>query len=150
MRTGRQAFVAVAILTAVLLAVVAIREVFFGYTAYFLLVPGATGSMDGKPAEGWLHRGGKGHLLIVTREVAGRRDSYWIRRPDERSWQVLHCGDWSAPRCPLIAVGDVNPPCLSSAFLQIPGSDVPGRTPGCDASAIVFAANDGERSAVSW
>lgn len=150
MRTGRKVLLAATIAAAALFAVVVIREAFFGYTAYFVIVPGARVLADGKPAAGWLHRGGKGQLLIVTRDVAGKRDSYWINRPDHRGGYVLSCGDWTAPKSPLVAIGDVNPPCLSFSFNQPPISDSPKPSPKFGRATVEFTAEDGKRITVAW
>src|SRR5712692_7914106 len=111
MRTGRKALSIAAITIGVLFTLLVVREAFFSYTVYLLIVPSARISTDGKPTSGWLHRGGRGRLLILTRNSSGNRESYWIELPNERGGFVSLCGGWTAPRFPLIPIGDWGP-CL--------------------------------------
>jgi hypothetical protein len=149
MRNGRKALTTIAIAIFVLFALVVIREAFFGYRAYFLIVPGAEVFTDGKPSVGWLHRAGKGQVLILTRSVSGLRESYWIRRPGEKAGGVSDCGDWTAPKSPLISIGDVNPPCLVLATGP-PKENRQKRSPTFGLRVLEFTADNGERLKVAW
>ena len=127
-----------------LFALLVVREAFFSNAVYFVMVPGAKLSADGKPAVGWLHRGGKGQLLILTRSVSGKRESYWISRPGERGGWASGCGDWKAPKSPLFVIGDVNPPCLV-VTTETPSETPPKRSPVFGPRSVEFYAGDGTR-----
>ena len=137
-----------------LVAFVIIREAFFGYTTYLFIVPTAKLFADGKPERGWPHRNSKGKALIVTRTASGKRESYWIQYGGKKGGWVSSCGDWSAGRFPLIAIGDVNPPCLS--IIADPGNEVradEGRQrplPLFGTEFVEFTAKNGDRIKVTW
>ena len=150
MRTGRKLLRTAAIVAVVLVALLGIREAFFGYTAYFVIVPGAKVFTDGRPSAGWLHRGGKGQLLIVTRTASGRRESYWVNRPEEKAGSVRACGDWVAPRLPLIAIGHANPPCMFIEGALIEDSSPSPRPPVFGSRFVEFTAEDGARVRAVW
>jgi len=148
MRRGRKVLAA----AIVLLALVIVREAFFSMTSYYVIVPGAKLFTDSKAAAGWLHRGGKGQSFIVTRIVSGRRESYFIQYPGEKGGWVSGCGNWTAPRFPLVATGDFNPPCL---LVGIVGSDPPKttppeRSPVFESRSVAFIADDGTGLKVLW
>ncbi len=150
MRTRRKALTIAAAVVGLLLALVVVREAFFGYTVYFIIVPGAKLFTDGKPVAGWLHKGGKGQLLILTRNVAESRESYWISRPGDRGGSILSCGHWTAPRFPLVAIGDVNPPCLSFFFAESSKPNPPKRSAIFGKTSVEFTGDDGGRIKVAW
>jgi len=77
----------------VLLSLAIVKEMFFSYTEYFVIVPRADLYSDGVPVSGWLHWGGKRRALIVTRNGRGKRDFYWIAIPDEEGGGIRSCGD---------------------------------------------------------
>jgi hypothetical protein len=152
MRSIRKTVTSVVLIVAALAAVLVVREAFFGYTAFFVLVPWAKISTDNKPTEGWLHKGRKWQCLFLTRIVSGRRESYWISRPGEKSGGVASCGHWVASRFPVIAIGDVNPPCVTIAnddLLERRPSTFK-RMPAFGTKTIEFTADDGGRVKVSW
>ena len=150
MRSGRKALTLAAAVPGLLLGLLFVRESFFGLTAYFVMVPGAKVFCDGKPVTGWLHKGGKGKFLILTRTVGGKRESYWIRRPDDGGGSVQSCGDWTAPRFPLVAIGDVNPPCLPFAVPASTEPEPPERSPHFGERWVEFTGNDGGRIQATW
>lgn len=153
MRTGRKVLAAAAIAVGVLFTLLVIREAFFGYTAYFVIIPGAKVFVYGKPSAGWLHRGGRGQFLILTRSVSGRRESYLISRLDEKGAHVHSCGDWAAPRFPVVAIGDINPPCSSIVVLNNePGPKValPNRALIFRERSVEFTADDSGRVKTTW
>ncbi len=86
-----------------------VREAFFGYDSYFVIIPGAKLYADGKPASGWLHRGNGGHTFILTRSLSAKRESYWISLPGEKGGWVGSCPKWAASRFPLVAINDLFP-----------------------------------------
>lgn len=132
-----------------LVASITVREAFFGYTAYFVIVPGAKVSTDGKRSEGWLHRSSKGEVLILTRVISGRRESYLIRGPGEKGGWISNCGNWSAPKFPLVAIGDVNPPCIHIA--GEPSTEKPSpRLPIFGLQFVEFTADDRKRIKAVW
>ncbi len=150
MRSRRKVLAAAAIAVGVLLTLVVIREAFFGYTAYFVMIPGAKVFVDGKPTTGWLHRGGRGQFLILTRSVSGRRESYLVSRPDEKGAHVQGCGDWAAPRFPVVA-GDINPPCSSLVGMNDESKvSAPKRALIFGERSVEFTADDGDRMKTSW
>lgn len=58
-----------AVVCGVLFALVVIREAFFSYTAYFVIVPSVKIYADGKPTSGWFTKAAKG-VPISLPEVA--------------------------------------------------------------------------------
>jgi hypothetical protein len=149
MRTTRRVLTTAVVAIGVLLGIVVIREAFFSLTAYFVVVPGARLFSDGKPLAGWLHRGGKGQLLILTRNVAGKRESYWISVPGERKGWVSGCGEWSAPRFPLVPIFDVNPPCVVWAAAPVQATPLK-RAPVFGPRFVEFTSDDGGRLKAVW
>ena len=148
MQVDRKILKAAKGLTFVLVALFVLREAFFGYTAYFFIVPSAKLFTNGRPSAGWMHSGGK--VLILTRSISGRRESYWISLPGERRGSVRSCGDWSAPRFPVVAIGDVNPPCLSLVVDDTPKKGPLSRSPTFGSSSVAFIGDDGNRLRVDW
>ena len=139
----RKALKITGVVIGVLFALVVIREGFFSLTAYFVIVPGAKLYSDGTPIPGWLHKGGKGQLFILTRNGASKRESYWIDIRDGTFHGVRDCGEWAAPKLPLVAIGDVNPPCFSFPQMTI-------RPLIFGARFVEFTARDGRRVRASW
>jgi hypothetical protein len=139
-------------LIGVLAALIVVREGFFSNTAYFVIVGGARLYADGKPVSGWLHKGGKGRIFILTRNGIGKRESYWVNMPGERIASILGCGDWTAPKFPLVAIFDVNPPCfsISQADQHNPISKLPERRPDFGIRFLEFTADDGGQIRTSW
>src|SRR5579872_4499677 len=103
----------------ILLALVFVREAFFSLTSYFVIVPGASLYSDGKLTPGWLHKGGNGQFFILTRDTTSKRESYWVDVREGTFHGVRDCGQWAAPKFPLVAIGDVNPPCFSVPQMRI-------------------------------
>jgi len=122
---------------------VVIREAFFSLTAYFVIVPHATVYANDKPTSGWLHKGGKGELFILTRDEAGKRNSYWIDTRESVYHGVRDCRNWAAPKFPLVEIGDVNPPCFSFPTMVI-------RPLRSGARFLEFRADDGSQIKASW
>jgi hypothetical protein len=135
-----------------LFALLIVHEVFYSaYTDYFVLDPGPKLYINGKAVSGWLHRSIKGHNLILTLNRL-KHESYWITMPEERGGSVRSCRDWAAPRFPLIAIGDVNPPCF---FIVVSESPAPmpkslARNPNFGPRFAEFTADDGSRVKASW
>ena len=98
-RPRRKLFVALGIV-ALLVAFVIIHEVFFRYTTYLFIVPRAKLFANGKPDQGWLHRGSRGQSLIITRTGSGKRESYRVQYRGEKGASVSSCNGWSAGRYP--------------------------------------------------
>ena len=149
----RTALKITALVVGALFALVVIREAFFGYTAYFVIVPGARVYADGKPISGWLHRRKKGDRFIVTRSDSARHESFLFTLPNnERDGGVISCGQWAAPRFPLVAIGDVNPPCSGFDFGgdSKPRPKTPERNFRVGPRFLEFTADDGNRIRTSW
>jgi hypothetical protein len=148
----RKALKIAGLLLGIPLAVVVVREAFFSNTAYFVIVPGAKLYTDGIPASGWLHKSVRGRVLILTRNAGGKSESYWITMPDEKDGWISSCGDWAAPALPLIAIGDVNPPCLAFELAEGPSRSPrpPLRAPTFGPQFVEFTADDGTRVKTSW
>jgi hypothetical protein len=141
----------IAIPVAVFVAFVFVREAFFGYTVYFTIVPRGKVFMNGRSVSGWLHSADKGQLLIVTRSVSGRRESYWISMPGEKGGSVRACGqDWTAPRFPVLAIGDVNPPCLFPVIAVDDAVPPLERAPVFGQRSVEFTSDDGVRLKAAW
>ena len=152
-RPRRKLFVALGIIV-LLVAFIMIHEAFFGYTTYLFIVPTAKLFADGKPAPGWLHRGSKCKCLIVTRIASGKRESYWIQHGGKSGgWGVRSCGEWSAGRFPLIAIGDVNPPCpliFADPGTRIEGGRSTQALPVFGTQFMKFTAENGDELKVTW
>jgi len=148
----RKALKITGLVVGVLLALVVVREAFFGYTAYFVIVPGVKLYADGKAISGWLHKGGKGRAFILTLSGSGKPESYWITVPGERNGWISSCGDWAAPRFPLVAIGHVNPPCFSFVNAEDPNPAPKPleRKPTLGTRFVEFTADDGRRIKTSW
>src|SRR4051812_32200731 len=152
-RPRRKLFAALGIVVLVA-GLVMIREVFFGYTTYLFIVPTAKLFVDGKPEQGWLHRGNNGKILIVTRTASGKRESYWVQYRGEKGASVRSCDGWRAGGFPLIAIGDANPPCFS--MVADPGTEArpnerpQRRLPLFGARFVEFIADNGDRLKVIW
>jgi hypothetical protein len=148
----RKALKIAGLLLGIPLAVVVVREAFFSNTAYFVIVPGAKLYTDGIPASGWLHKSVRGRVLILTRNAGGKSESYWITMPDEKDGWTSSCGDWAASALPLIAIGDVNPPCFSLLLAERPNPspETPERKPIFGQRFVEFTADDGTRIKSSW
>jgi hypothetical protein len=149
MRIGRKLLTSASLALVVLLALMVIREAFFSLTAYFVIVPGATVFAGGQPTPGWVHRGGNGQNLIVTRPISGRRESYWVIMPGEKNGWVRGCGEWSASRFPVLAIGDTSLPCLDWGGGSTQ-SDPPQRDPVFGPRSVEFTSNDGTRLKIAW
>jgi hypothetical protein len=137
-------------LTMGVLLVLMIARAYFGNTSYFFIVPGARLYADGEPVSGWLHRGAKRRSFILTRSDGSRTESFYIAMPNEKGAWILSCGDWAAPRFPLVALGDYSA-CLSE-FGDRPDSTPkkPERTPIFGSRSVEFTADNGSRLKISW
>src|SRR5436190_219864 len=148
----RKALKRAVLIFGVLVALMIVREAFWGYTQYFVMVPGAQLYSGGKQVSGWLHRGAHGREFILTRRGSTKRESYWITLQDEKVGGVRICDDWSAPRFPVVAIGDVNPPCFNFVTTEDPNPrpKSPERKLGFGPRFIEFTADDGTRIRTSW
>jgi hypothetical protein len=136
----------------VLFALAAIREAFVGYNAYFVIVPGAKLYTDDKPVSGWLHQHRTGRAFILTLSGPNRRESYLIDLADKKGARTSNCGDWTAPRFPLIPLGDWNP-CQTHITFASPNDPTPKsleRRLDFGSRFIEFTADDGRRIKTSW
>jgi hypothetical protein len=71
-----------------------------GYTTWYLMLPKAHLTLDGKPSGGYLHKTSDGKTIVLTRTDTERHESYWIiltRHPGANQGRV-------APHLPLAAV----------------------------------------------
>jgi hypothetical protein len=114
-----------------------------GYTVWFLRVPDAVITVNGTRASGWAHKTTKdGHTMFFTRADSKKTETYDLVFIEDGNGHVLSCGTWVASRMPLIAVGDVNPPCF---FEGLAGHDLT-RGP----RSIAFTTYDGTRLEAHW
>lgn len=148
----RKALKITGLVVGTLLVLAVVREAFFSYTAYFIIVPGARLYADGKAISGWLHKGDKGRAFILTRGGSGKPESYWIAMPGERNGWISSCGGWAAPSFPLVAIGDVNPRCFSFVNSEDPNPTPKPleRKPLFGPRFVEFSADDGSRIKASW
>ena len=150
----RKALKIAAILIGFLFTLIVIREAFFSPTAYFFRFPGAELFADGKPTQGWVHRNRTNNILILTLALEHSRETYWINLPNEKKGGVASCNRWIASRFPIIAIGDVVPPCLFDASGE--------REPGYPviesidrhfvrrAKSVEFIADNGSQIQIRW
>jgi hypothetical protein len=139
----------------VLLAVMIARLMFSGEYALFFLVPGSRFVADGKPVSGWLHRGTKGRMLIVTVSRSAGSETYWIALQEEKPGGVARCDAWGSSRFPILVFGDVVPSCLFDAGgEQEDGLPHPSQRVNRDLATgkkwIEFTADSGSRVHASW
>jgi hypothetical protein len=113
-----------------------------GYTAWFFRIPDAVITVNGTRAKGWLHSASNGRAIFLTRADRAKHETYDLVFGPDGKGLVLSCGNWVAPRLPLIPVGDVNPPC----FFE--GSGGHNLTKGL--RSVTFEANDGARLEAHW
>jgi len=109
-----------AILILVLLGILITVDIFSPYAAWYFVVPSARLTVDGRPDQGWLHRGNHRESLFLTRRDRGKAESYLIWIPKDRQESVLSCGHWTAPRLPAFPIGDLNPPCWTIVASEDP------------------------------
>src|SRR5258708_14158869 len=83
-----------------------------GYTVWFLKIPNTVITVNGTQRKGWLHKTSDGRAVFFTRADSGKSETYDLAFVDDVNGRGLSCGTWVAPRLPLFAVGDVNPPCF--------------------------------------
>jgi len=139
-------------LVVILVGLVVIDVIYSPYMFWFFIVPGAQIEVDGKPVEGWLHRGRRGEVLFVTRHDQKKAETYRIWAPRDGRGVVSSCDDWTVARVPAFIVGDVNPPCISLVIVK----DI-SRLPTPQTRILVagtgfveFTADDHKRVRVSW
>jgi hypothetical protein len=113
-----------------------------GYTVWFIKIPHAVITVNGRQTTGWLHEAHNGNTIFFTRSDSSKPETYDLVFANEGNGQVLSCGAWVASRLPLIAIGDVNPPC----FFE--GSAGRGLTKG--PRSIAFTTNEGARVEARW
>lgn len=137
--------------TAFLLLILAlcIHMIFSQYTSWYFRVPNVQLTVDGKTAQGWLHRGNRNGTLFLTRRDNLVVESYLILPSRGVVWS---CGAWTAPRIPAFPIGDVNPPCwtLSTEDNLSTKPIRPARNLTVGTKLLEFTADDGKRIRVSW
>ncbi len=136
----------------VFLGITITLSIFSPYTVWYLVVPNARLMVNGRPAQGWLHRGHHGESLFLTRRDRGKAESYMIWIPHDRQGGVLSCGHWTAPRLPAFPIGDVNPPCWIVVASEDPSPkpSLPPRNLVAGINFVEFTADDGSRLRASW
>ena len=113
-----------------------------GYTTWFFRISHPIITVNGKPSEGWLHRGRDGNVMFLTERSSGRALTYNLVFADNSTGHVFRCGAWVAPRWPVIARGDLSPPCL----LQGPPRQDATRGP----NSVSFSTFDGRKVEANW
>ena len=113
-----------------------------GYTVWFLKIPNTVITVNGTQTKGWLHKTSDGRAVFFTRADSGKSETYDLAFVDDVNGRVLSCGTWVAPRLPLFAVGDVNPPCFFEGWA--------GHNLTRGPHSIAFTTNDGKRLEAHW
>jgi hypothetical protein len=105
-------------------------------------------------SNGYLHKSWRGTAAIITRTDSKPNQSYFVGLPTSKNSQsVFHCGAWRAPRFLPIAIGDVNPPCLSSLFedSEPNWADPPiSATLSIRPGFVEFSTTQGKKVKASW
>jgi hypothetical protein len=115
-----------------------------GYTTWYLMLPKAHLTLDGKPSGGYLHKTSDGKTIVLTRTDTERHESYWIiltKHPGVSMGRV-------APHLPLFAVGDVM--FVGEASSIIPTHEPPERRLKTGPKFVEFTADDGKRIRAEW
>jgi hypothetical protein len=126
----------------VLVVLPGIYSTAMGYTVWFFKISSPVITVDGKQTKGWLHKARDGRVLFFTRKDADRPETYDLVFTDSGNAYVLSCGTWTAPRLPVLPVGDVNPPCFFK------GSAGQNLTRG--PNSVAFISIDGKRLEARW
>ncbi len=106
-----------------------------GYTVWFIKIPHAVITVNGRRTNGWLHEANNGNRIFITRSDSSKPETYDLVFAHDGDGRVLSCGVWVASRLPMIPIGDVNPPCF---FEGLAGHGV---TKG--PRSLAFTTNDG-------
>lgn len=133
----------------VLLTLLIIRVVFSGTMAFFVLAPTMKLMVDRQLTPGWVHRETHGYSMIITCNDSHKRESYFVNVLGEKGMWVRDCGNWTAPRFPIMAMGDYNPPCTFITPGEQPETKLPERNLIAEPHFIEFTADDGKRLRVS-
>ena len=141
-----------AVLMLVLIGLLVAEGIYSPYVFWYFIVPHAQLTVDGKPAQGWLHRSHHGDILFLTRHDTDKVETYRIWISHDGKAGASRCEDWTAPRFPAFSIGDVNPPCLK---IEIADDSIPKPTPPkrdfvAREAFVEFTADDGSRLRVSW
>lgn len=120
------------------------------HMTWFLEVPSARLTVDGRPAKGWLHKGNHNQTLFLTRATSGGQKSYMIWAPGDGRGSVRGCGSWTSPHFPIFAIGDVNPPCSPWLVSGETGTAFFAQSVVIGKDLVEFTAEDGSRVKVSW
>ena len=126
-----------------------------GYTSWYALLPTARINLKGKPNSGYVHwaDGGEfGYNLVVTTKEPWSGTTYWIVVPVGHHPSMRRCGRWTAPRLPVFAIGDVNPPCLifGEGDESLNAEEQDRRNLVVGSGFVEFTADDGKRVKVEW
>jgi hypothetical protein len=136
----------------VLFGILITVEIFSPYAVWYFVVPSARLTVDGRPAQGWLHRSSHRGTLFLTRRDRRKAESYMIWIPHDRQGSVVSCGHWTAPRLPAFPIGDVNPPCWTIVASEDPSPkpSLAARNLAAGINFVEFTADDGSRLRASW
>ncbi len=99
-------------------------------------------TIDGKPADAWVHRTRDGsHLLVTTRQGNGVSYSVYVAAGGPPI--VGRCDSWVAPRLPVV---------IQTEMVGKPSGCVAVRRPTVngDAKHVEFNSDDGHRLVVRW
>ena len=148
----KSAFKIAAISILILLGILTTHEIFSPYTAWYFVVQNAQITVDGRPEQGFLHRGNHRQTLFLTRREKGKAESYMIWIPHDRQGSISNCGHWTAPRFPAFPIGDLNPPCWTFSAREgpTPKPTLPERNLALGIGFVEFTADDGSRIKASW
>jgi hypothetical protein len=153
-QTTRQVLTVVGLFLAALFSVgtlACVSSTAHGYMAWDFMLPTARLTIGGTSNTGYVNRygGSNGTDLIVTRRASWRGETYWIVLPRNHRPSVKRCVDWTAPRFPVIAIGDVNPPCWY-VIDEDPRPEPPDRNLVSGQNFVEFTGDDGKRVKAQW
>jgi hypothetical protein len=113
-----------------------------GYTSWFFRVWHPIITVNGINSEGWLHRTRNGNVIFLTEHSSGRSVTYDLVFAESGNGYVFNCGGWVASRWPVIAIGDVNPPCFDLGYA--------GNSLTRETNAVSFTTLDGRKLQARW
>lgn len=115
-----------------------------GYTTWFWRDPYAQIFVNGQSVPGYVHQSGQ--VLFITRRDTPRPHSYQVIWRDQLGSIPLDCSQWVSPHLSVFALGDVNPPCLSTIGDQPPdaAAEAPASPLQHNANSFEFRTHDGK------
>lgn len=153
MKRARRVLVWSTVATVLLIIALLMYTTAKGRLIWFRSLEGVVITEDGKAVSGSLHRSASGEVLIATRRLPQRTESYWIILPGVKPGRVVSCGEWSAPALPLFFISNLKPPCflpIEERPVSKPYGGPTDRQLMVGSSTLTFTADDGRRLQASW